>query len=245
MITVVRRLAQTRVGGEAFTVRDSLPSLNRRGGIEMPLILNVGVSKKVGLPNYSSLGASCHVECELESALLEHDLDGFHERVQRVYAACRHAVQDELARHQLPAAGNRQDRNGRNGHGRHVVSRQNGVPQARLQQAHARVALGRHEGISVSEVDLEADSIDSPQETFAGTLPDDPSATERQIIFLRHLATQIHDLGIRRLEVLVANRLLTPSQQLTGREASRLIELLKRVRAAGTGLQQFFAGDVT
>jgi hypothetical protein len=211
----------------------------------MPLILNVGVSKKIGLPNYSSLGASCHVECELESALLDRDPDGFHERVQRVYAACRQAVQDELSRHQLPAAGNRQIRNGRDGHGRHVLSRQNGAPQARLQQAQARTAMDRHEGVSVADADLETDFNRSSQEAFAGTLPGDPIATERQIIFLRDLAAQIHDLGLRRLEVLVASRLLAHSQPLTSKEASQLIELLKRVRAAGIDLKQFFSGDVT
>jgi len=42
----------------------------------MPLKLNVGVSKKLGLPEYSSVGASCNVEVELDSTML-HDLDGF------------------------------------------------------------------------------------------------------------------------------------------------------------------------
>jgi len=212
---------------------------------DMPLKLNVGVSKKMGLPNYSSLGASCHVECELETALLEHDRDRFHEQVQRVYMACRQAVQDELAHHQLPVAGNRQVHNGRVGHGGHLEGRQNGVPQACLQPAHARPAVERHEGVSVAEADLEADSVGSAQENSAGTLLGDPSATDRQVIFLRHLAAQIHELGIRRLEVLVADRLLAPSRQLTSREASQLIELLKRVRDAGIRLKQFIAGEVT
>ena len=68
----------------------------------MPLKLNVGVSRKVGLPDYGSVGASCNLEMELDSALLERDLDGFHTRVRDAFVAARQAVQDELARVQAP-----------------------------------------------------------------------------------------------------------------------------------------------
>ena len=44
----------------------------------MPMKLNVGVSRKVGLPDYGSVGASCNLELELESGLIERDLDAFH-----------------------------------------------------------------------------------------------------------------------------------------------------------------------
>ena len=88
----------------------------------MPLKLNVGVSRKVGLPDYGSVGASCNLEMELDSALLERDLDGFHARVRDAFVAARQAVQDELARVQAPielaqpAPAPRAPTNG-NGHG--------------------------------------------------------------------------------------------------------------------------------
>jgi hypothetical protein len=64
--------------------------------------LTVGVTKKLGLPAYSSVGASCNVEFELDSTML-HDLDGFHSQVRAAYDACRQAVNDELARLQFQA----------------------------------------------------------------------------------------------------------------------------------------------
>ena len=64
----------------------------------MPMTVKVGLAKKVGQPDYGSLGASCEVALELDAGLLFSDLDGFHRKVQAAYTACRQAVQDELSR---------------------------------------------------------------------------------------------------------------------------------------------------
>lgn len=64
----------------------------------MPLKLHVSINKKVGLPEYSSLGASCGVELELDQSLLSADPDGLQARVKQAYAACSRAVNEELSR---------------------------------------------------------------------------------------------------------------------------------------------------
>jgi hypothetical protein len=113
----------------------------------MPLRLNVGVSRKVGLPEYSSAGASCSIEVELDGSLLG-DLDGFHEHVRDAYVACEQAVDDELARLQGQAptpvashaasAGGR-DRNTLHGNGQG----HNNGPESRGNGAAARAGGSR------------------------------------------------------------------------------------------------------
>ena len=48
----------------------------------MPLRTNIGLSKKVGLPDYGSLGASCHVEVELDASILDNKPAEFHNQVR-------------------------------------------------------------------------------------------------------------------------------------------------------------------
>jgi hypothetical protein len=68
----------------------------------MRLKTTVGLCKKVGLPEYGSLGASCHVEFELQQMLVLQDLDAFRQQVRDAFDACRQAVEEELARHSRP-----------------------------------------------------------------------------------------------------------------------------------------------
>jgi hypothetical protein len=65
----------------------------------MPLKLSVGVTRKIGLPNYGSAGASCYLETDVDGSLLFADLSVFQEQVQQAFKSCRRAVTDELANH--------------------------------------------------------------------------------------------------------------------------------------------------
>jgi hypothetical protein len=69
----------------------------------MPLKLNVGLTRKLGLPGFSSAGAACHVELELDQDLLR-DPEAFHSTACAAFAACRRAVDDQLARYRPAAA---------------------------------------------------------------------------------------------------------------------------------------------
>ena len=64
------------------------------------LKLHAGVSKKVGLPGYSSASASCTIEAELDGSLLN-DHEGFQLVVRRAYQSCEQAVADQIARLQV------------------------------------------------------------------------------------------------------------------------------------------------
>ena len=150
----------------------------------MPLKLNVGLSKKIGQPDYGSLGASCHVEVELDAALLQNDLDGFHRHVRAVFVACQQAVNDELARHSSTTPG----RPTNNGNGQ---ANGNGAPQ------------GSTNGTAYR-------------------------ASEKQLNYARRLASQIPNLA--RLELLVDQMFNKSINNLTGFEASSLIDQLKAMK---------------
>lgn len=63
----------------------------------MALSVSVGLSKKVGLPAYGSLGASCHVEFELDGGFPPDNHEAFLAQVRQAYAACTQAVEEQLA----------------------------------------------------------------------------------------------------------------------------------------------------
>jgi hypothetical protein len=65
----------------------------------MPLTVNVGYSEKLGRPEFGSIGASCHVECELDGRLAFDDPEKLQSKIQELYIACSRAVQNELDRH--------------------------------------------------------------------------------------------------------------------------------------------------
>jgi hypothetical protein len=68
----------------------------------MPVTINVGFSEKLGQPEFGSIGASCHIECQLDAPILASP-DAFRAKTRELYAACSTAAKEELARHRASA----------------------------------------------------------------------------------------------------------------------------------------------
>jgi len=182
----------------------------------MPLKLNVGISKKAGLPNYGSLGASCSVELELDGSLLQDDLEGFHQRVRRVYVACSQAVRDELARQQQAEA-----------HG------ETPPPPSTSEETASRSSAANDNGNGNGRRDGQDEGGRNGQ-----------PATARQLDYATRLAGQIRGLGSRRLAALAQQLFAKPLAELGSAEASGLIDTLKRIKAGQVDLQAALRGVV-
>jgi len=167
----------------------------------MALTLTAGLSKKQGLPDYGSLGASCSVTVELDGTLLNSDLDAFHRHVRNAYVACSQAVNDELTR-QLANGGD-----GSNGHksANTAASSGNGAHAG----GNGNPSNGNHTG---------------------GNGNGAHRASEKQMNFVNQLAREIRGLGVRRLETLAGKMFNKPLADLTSLDASSLIDTLKAIK---------------
>ena len=218
------------------------------------LKLHAGVSKKVGLPGFSSASASCTIEAELDSTLLN-DTQGFQMVVRRAYQSCEQAVQDEIAR--------LQGHDGANNDGTdHASSSQNRIqdfaPSPSPDSARAYSALphttnGSHtrsQGPSRASQPMVAQEPTSVIEVRTAPairgatvlprppvqrLPSQPSprpATASQVKAIRAIASR------RRIDLvgLLRERFgLQTADELGIRQASELIDELKNDDQDGTG----------
>ena len=181
----------------------------------MPMKLFAGISKKMGLPNYGSLGATCHVEVELDAGLLTYDLEELHQHVHNAYVACSQAVNDELARHR--------------------EAMENGSEQV----APEHDATAGHDAEEPGIDQTGGGGNGNGRRSGDTPLP----ATARQAEFIRVLAGQIRGLGIRRLDAVTETLCGKPLSALSNAEASALIDVLKNVRAGKLDLEAALNGD--
>ena len=191
----------------------------------MPLRLNIGLSKKLGLPDYGSLGASCNLDLELDAALLQTDPEAFQRHARNAYDACRRAVLEELARHQATTATTPATNPpaptasiGGNGHTGNGNGNGSGHASGNGQNGNGQNGNGRGNG---------------------------HPASEKQMTYVRQLAGHIKGLGVRRLEALANKMFNKPVAGLTSLEASGLIDTLKSVKAGEIDLDAVLGGAAT
>ena len=194
----------------------------------MPLKLNVGLMKKIGQPRYGSLCASCHLEIELESSLLESDADAFRDRVRRTFAVCRRAVETELAvgdvrrldspPAMLEAAGDAAGDAEANRPPTDHSAKSGALKSSALKSSALKNGVVRN-GVAAGD----RDGPDSEEEF----LP----ASASQIDYVRRLANRIGRAAGLRVEVLAQRRFGKPLAELSRRQATRLILTLRAVRA--------------
>jgi len=219
------------------------------------LKLHAGVSKKVGLPGFSSASASCTIEAELDGSLLN-DTQGFQMVVRRAYQSCEQAVQDEIARLQGHDANNDGTDHTTSSQSRiqdfapspspdsaraysalpHTTNgshtRSQGPSRAfqPASQAHAHEAIEVRTGPAITGA-----TVTAHERTPAQRLPSQPSprpATASQVKAIRAIASR------RRIDLaaLLRERFGVQTAESLGiRQASDLIDELKSDDQNGTG----------
>jgi hypothetical protein len=233
------------------------------------MTLNLGLSQKIGLPDYGSLGCSCNVQVELPAGLVFDDLEAFHRQVKNVYIACSQAVSDELARHQqaqsvvnnrdntaaiddfpretpiaLPMRGGRQ-----NGHGspnnRGSQDAHRGQPNSGVQpNGHSQQPNGNDHRRGNCQHNGVGPHNGNGAHNVAGTHNGAGCrASEKQLTYIRQLGGQIQGLGVRRLDVVTAKMFGKPLADLSSLDGSGLIDVLKDVKTGKIDLGNVLGGD--
>ena len=156
----------------------------------MPMKLNVGLSRKVGEPNYGSRGASLNLELELDNSLVEQP-ERLRDRIRQLYQLAKASVDEELnANSQEPANGAsnghsfdryRTNGNGTNGNGASNGHAANGhgPRQATSSQVKAIHAIASRNRIDVGRLVQDRFNVQRPDDlsiSDASTLIDELKA---------------------------------------------------------------------
>ena len=115
----------------------------------MPVKVNIGLSKKVGLPDYGSLGASAHVEFELDGGYDNGSTESFQDAVRRAYLACRQAVEAELSTQSQVGGQHQSPTTNRVANQTNPGTQTRGATSSQVRAIHA---ISNHSGISLAAV---------------------------------------------------------------------------------------------
>jgi len=122
--------------------------------------LNVGVHRKLGQPDFGSVGARCDIELELDGTLLFANPDVLQDKIRTAYSACERAVAHELSHlthRSAPTGNNGQSQHPApaNGHQNptHADSTRNGSPRpATSSQIRALHAIANRQGLHLTDL---------------------------------------------------------------------------------------------
>lgn len=174
----------------------------------MPMKLNVGLSRKVGEPNYGSRGATVNLELEIDSTLVA-EPDRLQERIRELFGLAKASIDEEL---QTAPAQPGPD-----------AQRSNGRAAENPRQQHA---TGRN-GASRSATNGNRSNGNGRQPTN-----NPPPATASQIRALHAIANR---QGLN-LEAVLQDRFdISDAATLTVAEASQMIDELNATNTAAAG----------
>lgn len=200
----------------------------------MPMTVTTGLSKKVGLPNFGSVGALCNITFEADHNLLEQDLEGFQQRVKNAFIAARQAVQDQLARElNAPANGNG------------TAPTEPAAPPAAANGTSANANGNGATGANGNGTNGNYGGGNGQSANGNGSRNGNSghAASEKQLSFARQLSKGIQGLGMRRLETLAQRMFGKPLTGLTSMDASGLIDTLKSIKDGQIDLNSVMEGN--
>ena len=170
----------------------------------MAIKINVGVNKKIGLPDYGSAGGHCNIEIEADNSILD-NADQFLQRVKDAYEMARQSVEEELSHHRP---------NGNTGQTR-SASQQRTEP-SRTEPARTEPAQPRQE----YRQDYRNDNAGGNR-----------VASPKQQQFIASLVKGVKGLNWKTLDNYCSVQFGKNTSQLTPKEASALIEDLKAAKS--------------
>ena len=185
----------------------------------MPVHVNVGLSRKVGEPNYGSRGASVNLEAELEYALLA-EPDKLKDRIRQLFNMLRSALTEELHGRRTTAADSAKP-------SRSVAPSAPAPTAAASAEPSAVIAPVEGESSdqgSTAGTDNQPASSQSADGQPANGQPGRP-ATRNQVLALQARA-QRH--GIDLLQLLEEHFGVASPEELSVKEASQLLDHLNR-----------------
>ena len=170
----------------------------------MTIKVSVGVSKKIGLPDYGSAGGHCNIEIEADNSLLDNP-DQFLQRVKDAYEMARQSVEEELSHHR-PG---------------------NAPSQTRSQSNAATAPAQQRQGYQQEQ------RPDYRSDHSTGGTGGNRIASAKQQQFIAGLVKGIKGLDWRTLDRYCDVQFGKACSQLSSKEASALIEDLKTAKSGG------------